>query len=156
MDQKDRSIVTQVAAKIAADLTPLALGAGTVHQAEEVGNVFVRVFSVVLDGVFDGLDEVEAKHNGAPRPVGQTGKRVENNIQQIADAFGATIENTSNGSVRIAGKAHGDVPSWLIAACAKTGTTAVFDNRDKLSQNPKRPHFVDADNRDNAFWPPKG
>jgi hypothetical protein len=161
MDQKDRSIVTQVAAKIAGELTPHALDNGPTSP-EEVGNVFTRVFAVVLDAVFDGIAETESKHGGTvvARPqqsVLEAGKKVP---QQVADAFPGTVVDEV-GSVRIAGRSHGDIPSWLIAACQKNGTTAVFDNRDKVlgaDGEPlnKRPWFVDADNRDLAYWPPKG
>jgi hypothetical protein len=49
----------------------------------------------------------------------------------------------------------------LPAACAKAGVSAIYDNRDGLAQNPKRPWFKAADGTKNAkgddvaFWPPR-
>jgi hypothetical protein len=56
--------------------------------------------------------------------------------------------------VRIKGKQHGPIPAWLHSECAKVGVTEVWDNRDGLSANPKRPWFK-AVTGDSAFWEPR-
>jgi hypothetical protein len=56
--------------------------------------------------------------------------------------------------VRVKGKQHGDIPAWLSAECAKKGVTEVWDNRDGLTVNPKRPWFKSTTSND-AFWAPK-
>lgn len=159
MDTRDRSIVVQVVAKIAAELTPHALDSQTTdHTPEEIGNVFNRILGVVLDGVVDGLSEMDAKMGVAqPQPQPQA---KQSPIDRIKDAFPGSTEGNYSHSVRVAGRQHGDLPAWLRSAAAEKGTTAVFDNRDKVLDAQgrplsKRPWFVDADNRDNAFWPPK-
>jgi len=62
---------------------------------------------------------------------------------------------TSSQSVRVRGKQHGELPNWLITACKADNITEVFDNRDGLAANAKRPWFK-ATAGDKAFWPPKG
>jgi hypothetical protein len=72
----------------------------------------------------------------------------------VVKAFDAVVVSDSNG-VRIKGKQHGELPGWLITACAEAGISEVYDNRDGLSENPKRPWFK-ATTGTKAFWPPKG
>lgn len=147
---KDESIITQVAAKIAADLTPtgddINLNIANWHAA----------FEAVLDGIKDA-------HNVAP-------------TQAITGAFpGATVTSgpapaaapmqqtqaPTNMTVTVRGNQHGPLPDWLLSQCAAHGVTAVYDNRDGLAVNPKRPWFKAADGTKNnkgddmAFWPPR-
>jgi hypothetical protein len=56
--------------------------------------------------------------------------------------------------VRIKGRQHGPIPQWLVDECAKKGVTEVWDNRDGLAANPKRPWFKSTTTND-AFWEPK-
>jgi hypothetical protein len=56
--------------------------------------------------------------------------------------------------VRIKGQQHGPIPAWLHAECAKVGVNEVWDNRDGLQANPKRPWFK-AVTGDKAFWEPR-
>jgi hypothetical protein len=60
----------------------------------------------------------------------------------------------ANG-VSIKGDQWGPIPDWLVLEAAQAGVTQVWDNRNQLAQNPKRPWFKDA-NGDKAFWAPKG
>ena len=113
------------------------------------------------------------------------GKTEELSLQDLADRFGvtgwaqvryhygATVEDEGSGyedaapyveptskpqSLRVIGKQHGDLPDWIFKDAADAGVTKIFDNRDGLEENPKRPWFKDADGGRNgtAFWPPKG
>ena len=145
---KDQSIILQVAGKIAADLTPKTEDINT-----NVAN-WIMAFDAVSEGLFTSM--------------GMTGATPEEAQQQIVEAFGATVVATpmptqtfstfsqpTGGTVRIKGKQHGPIPDWLITECAKFGVTEVWDNRDGLSANPKRPWFK-ATVGDKAFWAPRG
>jgi hypothetical protein len=68
----------------------------------------------------------------------------------------SSMRNKSEARVNIKGKTHGDIPDWLHKAAAKAGVTEVWDNRDSLKENPKRPHFVSTDENKTPFWAPKG
>jgi hypothetical protein len=57
--------------------------------------------------------------------------------------------------ISIKGDQWGPIPDWLVLEAAQAGVTQVWDNRNQLAQNPKRPWFKDA-NGDKAFWAPKG
>lgn len=145
---KDQSIILQVAGKIAADLTP---------KTEDI-NTNVSNWIMAFDAVSEGLFTSMGMAVGTPEQV----------QQQVMDAFGATVVDTppayaptqsfsqpTGGSVRIKGKQHGPIPDWLQSECAKVGVTEVWDNRDGLAANPKRPWFK-ATVGDKAFWAPRG
>jgi hypothetical protein len=63
--------------------------------------------------------------------------------------------STKGDSVTIKGNQWGPIPDWLVLEAAQAGVTQVWDNRDQLAANPKRPWFKDV-NGDKAFWAPKG
>lgn len=143
---KDESIITQVAAKIAADLVP---DAGDINQN-------IAEWAIAFDAV---LDAIKTAHNVAP-------------AQAITGAFpGATVTSgpapqaqaqaPTNMTVQVKGTQHGPLPDWLLTECAANGVTSVWDNRDGLAINPKRPWFKAADGTKNqrgddmAFWPPR-
>jgi len=139
---KDESIITQVAAKIAADLTP---------TGEDI-NMNIANWHAAFEAVLDGIKEA---HNVAP-------------AQAITGAFpGATVASgpapqaPTNMTVQVKGTQHGPLPDWLLTECVANGVTSVWDNRDGLAINPKRPWFKAADGTKNqrgddmAFWPPR-
>jgi len=145
---KDQSIITQVAAKIAADLTPKT------DDVQRNLADFLVAFEVTTDALLGA-------HN-------MTRGGVITTEEQFVDAVTATFPNAqvaqtpqmpsapaTGFSVRIKGKQHGPVPEWLAAECAKKGVTEVWDNRDRLAQNPKRPWFKSTTTED-AFWAPRG
>jgi predicted rRNA methylase YqxC with S4 and FtsJ domains len=141
---KDRAIITQVCAKIAADLTDKQL---TVE--ERIGE-FAIIFSSITDIMIEEI-------------YGEDNKVIEQNknvVAMVKDAFKAeeiTVEksatSTSDGVV-VKGKQHGPLPDWLIKACKRDGVTTVYDNRDSLALNPKRPSFKAVD-AEKAYWPPR-
>lgn len=59
------------------------------------------------------------------------------------------------GGVRVRGTQHGELPDWLASAAAEQGITEVYDNRDTLAENPKRPWFK-CTSSGAPIWPPKG
>ena len=130
----DKKIITQVAAKIASDLVNKE--ADTDSKLGE----FTTLFTSIKDIMFEVIDGAQ------PDPE----------IYEMAKkTFNATpVENSSGESVQIAGKQHGDLPDWLIKACKRDGITKVYDNRDGLAVNPKRPWFKAVD-ADKAYWAPK-
>ena len=136
---KDQSIILQVAGKIAADLTDK-----TSDTMTNVGN-WVSAFEAVSEALFGSMGMTVDAESVAPEAM-------------LTDAFGAvevTPQPASGGfQVRIKGKQHGPIPAWLNSECAKAGVTEVWDNRDGLAVNPKRPWFK-AVNGDKAFWEPR-
>lgn len=140
---KDQSIITQVAAKIAADLTP------------KTDDIMTNIANWVL--AFDATTEALLGAHGMTKG----GMTEEQATQAIIETFNATPvsapapQQTSGGfQVRIKGKQHGPIPAWLNTECAKVGVTEVWDNRDGLQANPKRPWFK-AVSGDQAFWEPR-
>jgi hypothetical protein len=139
---KDQSIITQVAAKIASELTP------------KTDDVMKNVADWVLafDACTDALLAKTMPTITAPTPSQSHTDAVAQATERIMEAFpNSTIQSFS---VKVKGSQHGPLPEWLAPACAAKGVTEVWDNRDKLSQNPKRPWFK-AVNGDEAFWAPR-
>lgn len=144
MISKDESIVTQVAAKIASELTGVTQTNGTV---EEIQSAYLSHFDFVREAL-----------------VGAHGFGMNNNananVQHAVREFNASYESAGSG-LTVRGIQHGPLPEWLIEACAQQGVTAVFDNRDTATAENKRPLFKAADGKTNQkgqpipFWPPK-
>jgi hypothetical protein len=149
MISKDRSIVTQVAAKIAADL---------VRPSEDV-NVTIVDWSIAFTAVLDALVQEHGFGEGGEQAA-MIMEAFPNTVVAQPQHPVATVSTV--GGVQVAGTQHGPLPDWLAAQCAASGVSRVWDNRDGLAQNPKRPWFKAADGTKNAkgediaFWPPKG
>ena len=147
MISKDQSIITQVAAKIAAELT---------HKTDDV-NVNISNWVIAFDAVLDGLN---AAHGGQPaEPVGMVTQAFPGTVVEPSPA--PTPQSAPAGGVQIKGTQHGPIPDWLHHQAATAGVSSVWDNRDGLQANPKRPWFKAADGTKNdrgqdvAFWPPR-
>ena len=77
-------------------------------------------------------------------------------VQNTAPKMRITQASSAKGDgVSIKGDQWGPIPDWLVLEAAQAGVTQVWDNRNGLAANPKRPWFKDA-NGDKAFWAPKG
>jgi hypothetical protein len=77
-------------------------------------------------------------------------------VQNSAPKMRITQASSAKGDgVSIKGDQWGPIPDWLVLEAAQAGVTQVWDNRNGLAANPKRPWFKDA-NGDKAFWAPKG
>lgn len=145
MISKDQSIVTQVAAKIAAEL---------IIKTEDTS----KNISEWLQA-FDAVNEALMKAHATEVIKGAFPSATD--VTTARPTFTATTTTNSNGGVAVAGTQHGDLPSWLLSACAKAGVTKVWDNRD-TAVGTKRPWFKSADGTMSdkgepvAFWPPKG
>lgn len=140
MVSKDQSIIMQVAAKIAADLTP---------KTEDVNNNIVS-FVTAYDAVCEIMLNSQGLTPGAGAPAQSTDEQTL--IQHFPEA---TPVSSGGFTVRIKGKQHGPIPDWLVTACQAKGVTEVWDNRDGLASNPKRPWFKST-STDDAFWAPRG
>jgi hypothetical protein len=141
---KDRAIITQVSAKIAADLTNKTTDVDT--RMGEFATLFSSINEIIMDTIYGGTTNTQAVAQNATV------------VRMLKEELGAeevTVSATSSTSgVQIAGKQHGPIPDWLIKACKRDGVTKVYDNRDGLEANPKRPHFKAVD-AEKAYWPPR-
>ena len=141
---KDRAIITQVCAKIAADLTDKSTGVDA--RLGEFTTLFSSITEIIMDQIYG--EQATQEQN-------------ENIIQLAKNAFNAEEVTkpmtavSSSESVTVKGTQHGPLPDWLIKACKRDGVTTVYDNRDGLAANPKRPSFKAVD-AEKAYWPPRG
>jgi hypothetical protein len=97
------------------------------------------------------------RHNFAGTDVNKRPSREEMmKVQNTAPKMRITQASSAKGDgVTIKGNQWGPIPDWLVLEAAQAGVTQVWDNRDQLAANPKRPWFKDV-NGDKAFWAPKG
>jgi hypothetical protein len=146
---KDQSIIMQVAAKIASELTPTS----------DDANTNITTFADVYDAVCDIILTSQGMTTSSTpmAPAVSTPQQSAQEEAMIVKAFpeATPVQVPSSGfAVRIKGKQHGPIPEWLNEACAVKGVTEVWDNRDGLQSNPKRPWFKSTSTND-AFWAPK-
>ena len=85
----------------------------------------------------------------------------------ITEAFPGTttVAAPAAAQLEVIGQ-QGPLPAWLLSETAQAGCTKVYDNRDGLAENPKRPWFKAADDtvfqsgrnagKPRAFRPPRG
>jgi hypothetical protein len=144
---KDRAIITQVCAKIASDLTDKTKDVDT--RISEFAVLFSTVTDILIESIYGESTQAMAT------AVAQNN----NVVQMIKESFSGSTEvsseqSKSSGSLKIVGKQHGDIPDWLIKACKRDGVDKVYDNRDGLEANAKRPHFK-AVEAEKAYWPPR-
>lgn len=147
MISKDESIVAQVAAKIAADLTP--------HNGDigERLSDWATAFHFVKDELF-GMHGFGTVAQPVAQPTTYT---VDQAAAALEQQFGAQPVAAPVGSVRVKGDQHGPLPEWLFVEASRAGISEVYDNRNSLAENPKRPWFRGTGGKDApAFWPPKG
>jgi len=136
---KDKAIITQVAAKIAADLVDKTSGPS--EKLGEFAMLFPSINDILMDTIYQmTVSEAQTQNN--------------NVVKMLSDEFGATEVSAPFTGVTIVGKQHGEIPEWLIKACKRDGISKVYDNRDGLTANPKRPHFKAVEG-EKAYWPPR-
>ena len=123
-----KAIITQVAAKIASELT--------------VNGAQIGLFADNFEAVTELL--MEAIYGGAQvTPEAMVAKAFP---QATSAGFTVSIKNDQQGPI----------PEWLISSCQRDGVTEVYDNRADLAANPKRPWFKAVNDKEKAYWPPKG
>lgn len=142
---KDRAIITQVCAKIAADLTTKELDVE--QRLGEFATLFSSITEIMMEEIYgtSSINHAIEQNN--------------NVVKMVKEAFNAeevSVPETPapSGSVVVKGKQHGPLPEWLIKACKRDGVSTVYDNRDGLAANPKRPSFKAVD-AEKAYWPPR-
>lgn len=148
MISKDESIVTQVAAKIASELTSATItdGSEATIQATYLSH-------------FDFVRELLVGTHGFTGNAGVASSTAQSNIDNAVATFNAGYESAGSG-LQVKGIQHGPLPEWLVKACAKAGVTAVYDNRDTATPENRRPLFKSADGSTNdkgqpiPFWAP--
>lgn len=154
MISKDESIVTQVAAKIASELTIATAHNGDVAEIQSAYLShfdFVRELLVSAHGFASNTSAEFADWNNAPAP--------KPSVSNVVAEFGASYESAGS-SLQVKGIQHGPLPAWLVDACAKAGVTSVYDNRDTATVENRRPMFKAADGTNDAkgkplaFWAP--
>lgn len=135
----------QVAGKIAADITP---------KSDDVQlNIanWVMAFDATVDALFEKMGMSSTASPVADEQFIQTAFP---NSQVVTQPTQQVFQPAQGGQVRIKGTQHGPIPSWLNGECAKKGVTEVWDNRDGLAVNAKRPWFKSTTGTE-AFWEPK-
>lgn len=140
---KDQSIVLQVAAKIATDLVINNPAKGDLQG-------MTADFAMTMPAIYEMLADMHSWDS----PV-STAQAVSNVMAAFPNSVVEEAHPMTNLPVTVKGKQHGPIPEWLLHEAAAAGVREVWDNRDQLSINPKRPHFK-ATQGDKAFWPPKG
>ena len=157
MVSKDQSIIMQVCAKIASELTPKTDNLSSNIMA------FAEAYDSVCDIILpsQGLSSTPAPAVATPVAQAQpqsfpTPQAVAQDEAVFTNAFpSATTTSTGTGfTVRIKGEQHGPIPAWLNEACAVKGVNEVWDNRNTVAANPKRPWFKSTTGND-AFWAPR-
>lgn len=158
MISKDESIVTQVAAKIASELTCKTETGGVM---ENIQSAYLAHFDFVRELLVNthGFSAPTASAPIAQVPQMQAPTMTTNTVNDIATSFNASYETGSG--IQVKGTQHGPLPSWLVSACQKAGVTQVWDNRDTANAENRRPLFkaangpVDAKGQQMAFWAPR-
>ena len=136
----DKKIITQVAAKIAADLV------NKEADTEAKLGEFVVLFESIRGIMFDVVD--------AGQPKADIYQMVQTSFNATPVETSSSPSTTTTGPLQIVGKQHGDIPDWLIKACKRDGVTKVYDNRDGLAVNAKRPWFRAVEG-EKAYWAPR-
>jgi hypothetical protein len=99
---KDRSIITQVAAKIASELTGNTTGMNAEETVNRFTLIFVEVKDVLMDSIYGEAANVEAATQTLESAFGE--------VKQVESA------PTSGFNISVRGQQHGDIPNWLLAA----------------------------------------
>lgn len=146
---KDRAIITQVSAKIAADLTNKTTDVDA--RLGEFATLFSSINEIMMDTIYGGTTNSQAAQQNTAVITMLKQELGAEEVQAPAKQFSSS---SSTATVTVKGTQHGPLPDWLIKACKRDGVTVVYDNRDGLAENPKRPSFraVDAEK---AYWPPR-
>ncbi len=123
-------------------------GAGNVNRTSHVENCETSAVGRALANA--GMAGTDVNK----RPSREEMSKVQNTAPKMRIAQASSAKGDGHG-VTIKGDQWGPIPDWLVLEAAQAGVTQVWDNRNGLAANPKRPWFKDA-NGDKAFWAPKG
>jgi hypothetical protein len=149
LDDRGRSILTQVAFKAAVDATGVNEIDGEFDTAQ-----FDILFPAFVSSLVEAVEAQVALVKPAPakpQPPRNSGG-------------GNAPEQSQPGSIRILnaskleadGVDNGPLPTWLATQAAAKGIDAVFDNRHEATVGNKKPHFKShKDDGSQGFWPPR-
>lgn len=77
-------------------------------------------------------------------------------VQKAPEAAAPTVSAPAV-ALNVKGDQHGALPAWIFEAAADAGVSEIWDNRNQLAENPKRPWFRQANPAEGvkpvAFWP---
>ena len=121
-------------------------GAGNVNRTSHVENCETSAVGRALANA--GMAGTDVNK----RPSREEMSKVQNNAPKMRIT---QAPSAKGDGVTIKGDQWGPIPDWLVLEAAQAGVTQVWDNRNQLAANPKRPWFKDV-NGDKAFWAPKG
>jgi hypothetical protein len=140
---KDRAIITQVCAKIASDMTDKSTDVDT--RLGEFATLFSTISDILMDSIYGATPVIN---------IAEQNSKVISMVKEAFNAEEVFSSNQTSGELAVKGAQHGPLPDWLIKACKRDGVTLVYDNRDGLVANPKRPSFKAVD-AEKAYWPPR-
>ncbi len=123
-------------------------GAGNVNRTSHVENCETSAVGRALANA--GMAGTDVNK----RPSREEMSKVQNTAPKMRIAQASSAKGDGQGVI-IKGDQWGPIPDWLVLEAAQAGVTQVWDNRNGLAANPKRPWFKDV-NGDKAFWAPKG
>ena len=123
-------------------------GAGNVNRTSHVENCETSAVGRALANAGMAGSDVNK------RPSREEMSKVQNTAPKMRIAQASSAKGDGQ-AVTIKGDQWGPIPDWLVLEAAQAGVTQVWDNRNGLAANPKRPWFKDV-NGDKAFWAPKG
>lgn len=150
--QRDIAIYTQVAFKAAADRFQSKDLTNPEFQAD-----FENDLVFLTDTLINMIEVAAAKHATEAAPVAvkkapeYNGPRYDQNIGPSTEKVDAMINDFN---LRVKGAQHGPIPPWAIKKAAELGVTEVWDNRDRLAENPRLPWFKSTAG-DVPIWGPK-
>jgi hypothetical protein len=150
VDTRTSEILCQVAFKAAIDLSPPFSASDDERIAE-----FEKLFSYLTDSLFSAVRAASPSTS----PPAARAATIDTVTEAVIEQFpNSTVEPTPTVEVITTrnGGQQGPLPQWFIEAAATKGVTKVFDNRGRLSQNPKLPWFKSPDDQGAIpFWPPR-
>lgn len=157
MEDRDITIVTQVAFKAATDL---AVADQMALDTPEGQAKFEEVFSHLTESLFGAIESQRQMSQAQVIQGHFPGSTVveQPQVQPMASAYPQQPVNGGAPSpLRVKGNQFGPLPDWLYAEAAAKGVNEVYDNRDRVGGT-KRPWFKATTGGDNAaaFWPPRG
>lgn len=157
MDNKDRSIATQVAFKGAVDLA-VAFDLDLAHPDGQAK--FEEAFSYLTESLAKAITSQQS-------PEEQVAQVIQGQFPGSQVVSGPSTSQFSQPphtqpappqfQLTVKGNQLGPLPDWLYEQAAAKGVTEVYDNRDR-AQGTKRPWFRSTTGGDDApaFWPPRG
>lgn len=154
MEERDRSIITQVAFKAA---TEFGVKADLDLSDAEGQGQFEKLFSFLTESIFGAI-------SAGASPSEQAANIIQANFpgaQPVADVsppaqYTPMPQAQPQFAIMVKGKQFGPLPDWLYEQAAAVGVTEVYDNRDRIAGT-RRPWFKSTTGGDDApaFWPPR-